>query len=189
MAVWQAIANFFVGLWSLFVYWLSIFIAPFSNSEMLWILIPIWLSWFFSEFFQEKEGTSLGNAISNGFIPLWAGLDWMRYLLRQVNVGALFVTPETVIKFSICVLVLLYGLIVITAGIRARRITSLIGRIREITYVMVIFTPVIYGVIQLSWYLMLAAVLFFPVFYFVIEFIDRRVPSPKSLQRDMQGGM
>ena len=80
------------GIWfyfiDSFVLWLkAIFVAPFTNPDMLWILIPIWVGWIFADFFQEKKGTSLGNAISNGVLALWAGLDWIRTSIRAVQAG------------------------------------------------------------------------------------------------------
>ena len=63
-SVWFGIVAFFGYLWSLFLVWGGILIAPVLNPSLLWIIVPVWLSWFFAEFFQEKKSTSFGNAIS-----------------------------------------------------------------------------------------------------------------------------
>src|SRR3989338_10149689 len=70
-----------------FVDWLSLFAAPFSRPDMLWVIIPIWGVWVFSEFFQEKKGTSFGNAITNGAVMLFVGVDWIRHIARDINAG------------------------------------------------------------------------------------------------------
>ena len=57
--------------WELLKTWFSLFAAPVYNLEMLWIIIPTYLNWIFADFFQEKKGTSLGNAISNAKVNLY----------------------------------------------------------------------------------------------------------------------
>ncbi len=45
-------------------------------------------------------------------------------------------------------------------------------------------TPVIYGYYEVTFQFILGFVLFFPVFYLVIEFIDDIVPDPKAVRID-----
>ena len=67
-----------VFLWELVVLWFGIFAAPLLYLDLLWIIIPIYLTWIFTDFFQERRGTSLGNAITNGAVVLWVCVDWLR---------------------------------------------------------------------------------------------------------------
>jgi hypothetical protein len=180
MSIWLGVATIFGFFWSLFVTWLSIFIAPIKNPEMLWIIIPIWISWFFSEFFQEKLGTDYGNAISNGAVVLWVGIDWARYMFRLLEEGKLFFGWEFGIKLGLALICFAYGLIIIIAGIRTRKVVAFIGRIRDVTYVLVMFSPIIYDVIPLEWKPILAMIIFFPVFYIIIEIIDQNTPDPQT---------
>ncbi|MBI4176857.1 MAG: hypothetical protein HY516_00660 [Candidatus Aenigmarchaeota archaeon] len=64
---------------SLFGVRTNLFFAPFAkgNADILWIIIPIYISWALAEYYQEKTGTSIGNAISNGFV---GGIDRTRRL-------------------------------------------------------------------------------------------------------------
>ena len=41
------------------------------------------------------------------------------------------------------------------------------------------FTPIVYGVIKPDLYTLLAILLFFPVYYWVIEYFDRITPEPR----------
>src|SRR3989338_2042537 len=164
--------------------WLNVFLVSFTNLSTLWIIVPIWLSWFFAEFFQEKQGTSFGNAISNGVIPFWVGIDWVRQVTAQlinaqINLGVL-----TIGKYFLSALVMAYGLTIIILGIKKKEIIKYLGRIREVTYVLVVFTPFIYGEIEPSFIYFLSALLFFPIFYGIIEIIDRLTPEPVSLKED-----
>lgn len=173
-------------IWQLFTEWLGLFAAPVLNTELLWISIPIWANWIFAEFFQEKRGTSFGNAISNGVVPLFVGIDWMRYLTNSLE--SMYEVNWWVVglKYAICGIVMLYGLIIIILGISGHQMTRHIGRIREVTYVLLVFTPVIYGIIDLSWSFLIEIIVFFALWYYVIEWIDRKLPDPKAIELDKQ---
>lgn len=151
---------------------------------MFWIIIPIWVNWFFTEFFQEKHGTSFGNAVSNGVIPILASFDWTRYLYRLLAEGTIKFTFGVFMKFLLSVVVMGYGIFVIIAGIRIKNIVFYVGRIRWVTYVMVMMTPIIYNVVKLDFYTFSAMVVFFPLYYWVIEIFDRITPEPKVYQEE-----
>ncbi|MDO8642266.1 MAG: hypothetical protein Q7R76_01585 [Candidatus Woesearchaeota archaeon] len=174
-------------LWGLLKMWFEAFFISFTNLNTVWIIVPIWLSWFFAEFFQEKEGTSFGNAISNGVIPFWVGIDWIRQLTTQLRAPNGTFTSLVASKYAIAALALAYGLIIIVYGIKGRPFIRYFGRIREVTYVLAMFTPFVYGLITPSYQYFLAIVLFFPLFYFVIELIDRVTPKPHAYTEDIIG--
>lgn len=169
----------FKAVGNLFLHWASIFAAPLQKPEMFWIIIPVWINWFFTEFFQEKYGTSFGNAISNGVIPILASLDWVRYLYRLLAEGVISFTFGIFMKFFLALAVFAYGIFVIIAGIKIHSIVFYIGKIRWVTYVLVMFTPIIYNVVKFNFYTLLAIIVFFPVYYWVIEIFDRITPEPR----------
>ena len=173
------ISSIFLPVLNLFLDWLSIFAAPFKQPEMFWIIIPIWVNWFFTEFFIEKYGTSFGNAIGNGVIPMLASVDWTRYLYRLISEGIIELTFGVFLKLFLSVVVFGYGIFVIIAGIRIKRIVFYIGRIRWITYVLIMVTPIIYNVIKFNLRTLSVMVLFFPLYYWIIEFFDRITPEPR----------
>jgi hypothetical protein len=173
-----------VYLWDLFKDWAYIFISPIENPVILWIIIPIWANWFFAEFFQEKKGTSFGNAISNGVIPMFVAIDWTRYLTGQIIDGKLSYSFSLVLKYALCALALAYGLIIVYYGIKGRKFVLVSGRIRETTYLLVMFSPVIYGILDLAWKHILVMILFFPLYYYIIEWIDRLTPDPNIYKYD-----
>ena len=173
-------------LWESFKLWLhTIFMAPWQNSDMFWILVPIYLGWIFADFFQEKRGTSLGNAISNGVVALWAGIDWIRTTVESISAGVRVPWLNATGKFFLAALVLFYGLWIIYSGIKAKSLTKYLGRVREVTYVLIIFTPIIYNVTPLSFQLIFATIIFFPVFYYLVEWLDLFVPDPESIKEDL----
>ena len=178
------LSSMLLSVWNLFLHWLSIFAAPVKEPEMFWIIIPIWVNWFFTEFFMEKHGTTFGNAIGNGVIPILASVDWVRYLYRLISEGSIHLTFGVFLKFSLSVAVFAYGVFVIFAGIKIERIVFYIGRIRWITYVLIMITPIIYNVIKFDLKTFTAIVLFFPVYWWVIEFFDRITPEPRVYQQE-----
>lgn len=178
-----------VGLWfwDLFRLWLyTIFAAPFVNLGMLWVLVPVWLGWFFTEFYQEKVGTSMGNAISNATIVLWGAVDCSRQTLSLMSSGVVVGFWDVFARFALVGFVFFYGLVIVILGIRGKQIIKYIGRVREVTYFFAIFVPVFYGFMPFSWSHVIAAFLFFPLFYFVIELIDHYTPNPKAVVQDMK---
>lgn len=170
-SIWTGISWTFTQLISLFVAWLSIFAAPFRHLEMLWIIVPIYLSWMVTDFFQERKGTSIGNAIANGVVVFWVSFDWMRTVIGSM---AGF-SWTLVVKFVLIGLVFMYSLMILIEGMRGNNIVTKLGRVRETTYVLLMFTPIIYNEIELSWKVIIAILLFFPLFYFLMEYVNARI--------------
>jgi hypothetical protein len=183
-AIFSGIGAFFLSLWGLFTYWLWIFLIPFTSIESIWLIVPVWLSWFFAEFFQEKEGTSFGNAISNGVVPLWAGIDWMRQVTQALLTNDSPMGFMTFLKYFVSLVAVVFGLIIIIAGIKGRDYVHFAGRIRVVTYFVIMLTPLIYDLVRPNFNYFIAMLLFFPVFYIFIEFIDKKTPKPKAIAMD-----
>ena len=175
-SIFSLLLSLLLYLWHLFLYWLSIFASPIKEPEMFWIIIPIWINWFFTEFFVEKYGTTLGNAVSNGVIPILASIDWLRYTYRSISGGFTFAFS---VRVTLSVAILIYGIFVIISGIKLKQIVFYIGRIRWITYVLVMITPIIYNVFDFDLVTLWAMILFFPVYWWVIEIFDRITPEPR----------
>jgi len=172
-------------IWGLFTHWLrTIFVLPFQTTEMLWLLVPVWMAWFFAEFFQEKTGTSLGNAISNAVVILWGSVDCSRQTVALIAKHTLVGFWNIFARFAMIFIIFIYGVIIVFFGIKGNKIIKYIGRIREITYVFAMFTPIFYGAIPLTWNHIISAIVFFPLFYFAIELIDRYTPDPKAITED-----
>ncbi|MBI2176591.1 hypothetical protein HYU40_04590 [Candidatus Woesearchaeota archaeon] len=173
---------------SAFADWLKLFIAPLRNLDMLWIIVPVWGVWLFSEFYQEKKGTSFGNAIANGATMLFVGVDWTRHVISDVTSGELAFGFKFVTLAAIAAAVLIYGVAIIILGIKANRLVRVIGRVRETTYFMVMLSPVIYGVEEFSLRSALVMLTFFPVFYVLVEAIDRLLPTPRIFEEEEGAG-
>ena len=178
------ISSILLPLWNFFLHWLSIFAAPLKEPEMWWVIVPIWINWFFTEFFQEKHGTSFGNAISNGAIAIFASIDWTRYMYRLYTEGIIrSFTFGVFLKIIVSLGVFVYGFYVIMLGIKTHKLVYFIGRIRWVTYLLVMFTPIVYNVIRMDFYTLLGIIVFFPLYYWLIEIFDRITPEPKTYRQ------
>ncbi len=175
MTIWTIASTGLSYILSLLWTWLLIFAAPFAQPAMLWIIIPIYINWIFTDFFQERKGTSLGNAITNGAVVFWVSIDWSRTIANSWPGFSIAI----MVKFILILLTFTYGLIIIVQGIRGKDFVAKFGRIREVTYVLLMFTPVIYDVLQLNLQNVTAMILCAPIFYYVMELIDRKI-LPKS---------
>jgi hypothetical protein len=174
---------YFFGLFKLWIE--TMFVLPFRNLDMLWLLVPVWLTWFFSEFFQEKSGTSLGNAITNAVLIVWGSIDCARQTANLISQKVIHDSlPQIIARFGLLILLFTYGFIIIRLGIRGNPLVKKIGRVRVVTYVFAMFVPIFYNAIQFSLEHFLATLIFFPLFYFTIELLDRVVPDPKAIQED-----
>lgn len=177
------IAAVLAYFWELVKTWGALFAAPIGNLEMLWIIIPIYLNWIFSEFFQEKRGTSLGNAISNATIVLWVAIDWSRTSTRFFADNAIS-SWHLAWNISASILVFAYGIWVVYEGVKGKNLTHYIGRVRVATYIILMGTPLIYNSPIPIGKALISIILFFPLYYFFIELLDRLLPDPVSIKED-----
>jgi hypothetical protein len=177
------IVTYFVNLFSI---WVNTFAAPFSDLNMLWIVVPVWLSWLFAEFFQEKVGTSMGNAISNSVVVIWASIDSARETINLIDDGTLITAINIYLRFALIFVIFSYGIFILVLGVRGNPVIRYLGRIREMTYILVMFIPVFYNSMPLTFEHILAAFIFFPLFYIIIEIIDRVIPDPKPIRIDQE---
>ena len=168
----------------LFMTWLGLFTAPARHFELLWILIPVYAAWIFTDFYQEKRGTSFGNAISNGIVPLWVGVDWGKTLFHMLKEGTVGMGMDFASRIVLVLVLILYGLTIIISGIKVKKITKYIGRIREVSYACIVLTPVFYGFVPLNAETAISIVLFFPLFYGIVELINRLVPNPPTYEEE-----
>lgn len=177
--------TWYIYLWDLFKFWLhTLFILPFENSEMLWLLVPVWIAWFFAEFYQEKVGTSFGNAITNAVVVVWASIDCSRQTVSLIIDKVISTPLQIFTRFALIAVFFAYGIIIIILGHNANKLVKYIGRVRVVTYVFAVFVPVFYNVIPFSYRHIFASLLFFPLFYYGIEILDRIIPDPKAIIED-----
>lgn len=169
--------------------WLrAIFVLPFANAEMLWVLIPVWAIWFFVEFFQEKHGTTMGGAVSNSVVLLWGSVDCARQTTHWLaqNPGMI---GEAIVRYVLIGILFAYGALIVMLGVKGNLLVEKIGRIRTVMYLFIMLVPVFYGEIEFSLSYLLGAIMLFPLFYYLIELIDRNTPDFRAVILDARNGV
>ena len=167
-----------------FFSWLWLFGAPIKDANILWIIIPIYVSWFFTEFFQEKKGTGFGNAITNGAVCIWVAIDWFRHITNGLTDGLIDTDYTLYVKYGFSAFILIFGIIVIIKGLQRKKFAHFGGRIRVITYILVMFTPIIYETAEINVMNVVPIFVFSPIYYLLLELIVFIVPDSKALEED-----
>ncbi len=155
--------------------WLQFTFMWVKKPELLWLIIPVWLNWLITEYFQERKGTSYGNAVTNGFVMFWVGLDSTRTIVENYAQKAVSVSLASVVMV---IMMLGYGTLVMHQAIQGKKTAHLLGRIREVTYLSTIAIGIINGVVVVDANTIIAMVVFFPVFYIGMEIFLRLLPAP-----------
>ena len=167
---------------------LDLFIfGPMKNLDVFYILVPVYINWFVNDYYQERKETKLGNAAANGFTAIWVGIDWVRTMTTRATTSIIKVpigwnTPFLllVFKFIISLAMIGYGLTIMRYAISGNLIAKKIGRIREVSYLAIVFTPIIYLLVPLDGLSLMTILLFFPVWYFFGEHLMQALPVPAT---------
>lgn len=184
MSVLSYITDVFTGLLNVF------FLGPASNLDVLYILVPVYINWLVNDYYQERRGTDLGNAAANGFTAIWVGIDWFRTMVPRSGLVKLFTFSWYFLafKFLVAAIVIFYGITIMKYAVTGNKIATRIGRIREVSYVCIVFTPFVYDLIKTSTPSFFAflptfigILLFYPIFYYGAEYILNNVlPAPAT---------
>ncbi len=119
----------------------------------------------------------MGNATTNGAVILWVGIDWIRFIIRNYDGFSLLL----ILKILLCLITIGYSCLIIYEGVKGRTLVKYIGRIRVVSYFILVLSPVIYNLIKPDWKYFLAILIFFPVYYYLIELVDHITPDPKTI--------
>lgn len=167
--------------WLLADRWLQFTFMWVKKPELLWLIIPVWLNWILTEYFQERTGTGFGNAITNGFTMFWVGLDSARTIVENSAKKGFTLSAVNLGMVSV---LLAYGTLIMIEGIKGKKITHLIGRIREVTYFTTISIGIINDVVIFDVNTLVSVLVFFPVFYIGMEIFLRLLPPTKEEQEE-----
>jgi len=166
----------------------ALFVAPLYKLDILWTLIPIWLGLIIAELFQERKApASMGSVVSNGVVTTLVGIDWMRTTINFLQgktpdiLGRVLVLgPEFWIKMFFALAVVIYGIVLVFSGVKNKKWARnlALGRIR--VFIVLMLIPVYYMVMPMTWIHVIATIVFLPVFYWIIEGLNRIMPRVQT---------
>jgi len=148
----------------------ELIIVPLQHLSKVWLgLVPLYVSLVLGELYKKKIGFS--HAVGNGFVMLWAGLNWAMHL-SNLGMFAYFGTAKqhTVTAWIVVACTIGIGIGTIILGFRKkdRTLCEVLGHTRFSSYFLITSYPMQVGLVAWNWP-SLAAVLIFalPVWFLI----------------------
>ena len=148
----------------------QLIVAPFRDFGVLWPgLIPLYVSLLLGELYKSK--VSFGHAVGNGFVMLWAGVNWAMHLSNLGFFAYLGDAKDrTAIAWIIAACAVSLGVFTIVLGLRKkdRTLCQVLGHTRFSSYFLITLYPMQVGLVRWNWP-SLASVLIFalPAWLFI----------------------
>jgi hypothetical protein len=160
----------FVPLGYYLVKLVELIVAPFRDFSVLWPgLIPLYVSLVLGELYKSK--VSFGHAVGNGFVMLWAGINWAMHLSNLGFFAYLgSVRDRTALAWIVAACAVGVGIFTIVLGLRKkdRTLCQVLGHTRFSGYFLIALYPMQVGLVRWNWP-SLASVLIFalPAWLFI----------------------
>jgi hypothetical protein len=159
----------------------EIILSPMTNILVMWSLIPVYINWFLNEVFFESDRHNFQSAFTNGFAALWIGMDW----LRVITVDFTEITLLFDFKVIMSIIMVTYGLLIMVEAARGRSIAKYIGRVREISLLIIFLTPVIYSLMDLTVDMVFGGLIIYILFSVVAFIASKLIPPIAGELRDI----
>ena len=157
----------------------------FSQSDFLWIIVPIFFIGIITDKYQEEFGTSIGNAISNGALIIFTGFSWLQIITSRFD----FPPSITLSQSIFALLIIVYGFVIIASGFNTGRFAQVYGRIRVVTFMLIVFTMMVYVPLLYNFITIVLYVLLFPFYYAFITELIKILPSAGSGRKRFFSGV
>lgn len=124
--------------------WLELGMAPFQHFQLVWLgILPLYVTLLLGELYKSK--VSFGHAVGNGFVMLWAGLNWGVHLAGYGWTKYMFETSrgEMQIAWLVTVITVAVGVFTIIIGFRKsdQGLISVLGHTRFSCYFLILLYP------------------------------------------------
>ena len=159
-------------------------VTSFQNSDILWLVIPIFFIGIVTDKYQEENGTSIGNAISNGALIIFTGFSWMEIITSRVTTDFPYDIMLSQVLFTLFIII--YGFLIVASGFKTGRFAKTYGRIRVVTFMLIFFTMMIYVPILYNFVSIVLFVLLFPFYYAFITELIKVMPSTGGSQTPLR---
>jgi hypothetical protein len=153
------------------VKFVNLLVVPFENLGTVWAILPVYTSLILGEMYKSK--VSFGHAVANGFVMVWAGLNWARHLANASITSYLF-SSKALAWIVACVAIGL-GVFSIILGFRKKdkALCEILGHTRFSCYFIICFYPMQAGLVRWSWPNMAAILIFALPCWFLIYALGR----------------
>ena len=120
-------------------------VVPFQNLNTVWPILPVYTSVVLGEIYGKG---GFASAVGNGFVLLWAGLNWVRHLWGHSNFSF------AAVSWVVAIVAAALGVTLIVLGIRrkAKRTCEVLGHTRFSCYFIVMLYPLQAGLVRWDWF-------------------------------------
>jgi hypothetical protein len=154
----------------------QLIVAPFHHLGAVWLgIVPLYVSLVLGELYKSK--ISFGHAVGNGFVMLWAGLNWA-LRLHLLHVWKYLTSPSSMrIAWLVTASCIALGVFTIVLGLRKKdkALCGILGHTRFSCYFLILLYPMQAQLPQMEWrWSYLEAILIFALpAWFVIYLAGR----------------
>jgi len=159
-----------IDIASIFQAFSTIFISTLTNVEIIWVTYPVYITWFAMEFLVERKELRYSHSLANSIIFSWVSIDWLRHLYLDHELNDYN-------KLIITLFFLFLSLFILIASIKRKKIAKILGKTGFFSYFQIMFTPLIYGIIEFNYIDFLSIIIFFPLIYITVYVIDKLLPE------------
>jgi hypothetical protein len=159
-----------IDIASIFQAFSTIFISTLTNVEIIWVTYPVYITWFAMEFLVERKELRYSHSLANSIIFSWVSIDWLRHLYLDNELNDYN-------KLIITLFFLFLSLFILITSIKRKKIAKILGKTGFFSYFQIMFTPLIYGIIEFNYIDFLSVIIFFPLIYITVYVIDKLLPE------------
>jgi hypothetical protein len=154
--------------WGRFIYLLAV---PFDNLGAVWPILPVYTTLILGELYKSK--VSFGHAVCNGFVMVWAGLNWARHLANASIASYLF--SSKALAWVVAAVAIGLGVFAIILGIRKKdkALCEVLGHTRFSCYFIITFYPMQAGLVRWRWSNLVAILVFALPCWFLVYLLGR----------------
>jgi hypothetical protein len=153
---------------------MELVVAPFLSLDRVWLgIIPLYVSMVLGEIYINK--VSYGNAVGNGFLMLWAGLNWAVQLANSSAFSYMFSTSTKIIAWTVTGACLSIAIYTIVLGLRKKDkdLAAILGHTRFSSYFLIMLYPMQAGLVRWSWLYLVTIMAFSAPAWFTIYLTGR----------------
>lgn len=160
------------GYWIRFV---DLLVCPFRHLGFVWGILPVYTTLVLGELYKSK--VSYSHAVCNGFVILWAGLNWGRHLASVSKLSYLF--SSKALAWIVTASCIALGIFTIVLGFRKKdkALAEVLGHTRFSCYFIILLYPMQTGLMRWEWMSVATILIFALPAWFLIYLCGRSTAS------------
>ncbi len=156
------------------VLFVDLVVKPLAHFERVWLgILPLYVSVILGELYIRN--VSFGHAVRNGFIMLWAALNWAAHLATSSKLSYIFSSSTKIIAWIVTGTFVAIAVFTIVLGLRKkdRTLAGILGHTRFTGYFLIMLYPMQAGLVKWNWSSLIAVLIFCLPCWFLIYLTGR----------------